>query len=122
MARLEAIVIHSRQPGVLARFYARVLDLPVHPDDDAAISAGTLGAAESVLLGARDGFHVWVTPARDLEPAPGRVHLDVRLDTASELEALVALGATRQWDDPAGRWAVLADPEGNLFCALWPQG
>jgi hypothetical protein len=30
----------------------------------------------------------------------------------------LALGATWQWDDPRGRWTVLADPEGNLFCAI----
>lgn len=95
--------------------------MPVCPDDDAAIAAGTLGEDESVLLGSRDALHLWLTPVRDLEPAPGRVHLDVRLDTASDLSRLIALGATRQWDDPKGRWAVLADPQGNLFCATYPQ-
>lgn len=34
MPHLEAIVIHCRQPGALARFYAEVPDLPVDPDDD----------------------------------------------------------------------------------------
>jgi catechol-2,3-dioxygenase len=120
--QLEAIVVHCRQPAALARFYAEVLDLPVSPADDAAIAAGTLGADESVLLGSRDAVHVWLTPVPDLEPAPGRVHLDVRLDAASDLGRLIALGATRQWNDPEGRWSVLADPEGNLFCALYPNG
>ncbi len=120
MSHLEAIVIHCRQPGALARFYAEVLGLPVHPDDDAAIAAGTLGDNESVLLGSRDAMHVWLTPVRDLEPAPGRIHLDVRLDVADDLDRLIALGAARQWDDPKGRWTVLADPDGNLFCAVYP--
>jgi len=49
-----------------------------------------------------------------------RVHLDVRLDVDGDLDRLIALGATRQWEDPKGRWTVLADPEGNLFCAMYP--
>lgn len=122
MPHLEAIVIHCREPGALAPFYAEALGLPVHPDDDAAIKAGTLGEDESVLLGSRDGLHVWLTPVRDLEPAPGRVHLDVQLDAASDLDRLIDLGATSQWVDPTGRWTVLADPQGNLFCAFYPKG
>lgn len=117
---LDAIVIHCRQPAALAGFYAEVLGLPVAPADVAAIEAGTLGPDESVLLGSRDALHVWLTPVRALEPVPGRVHLDVRLDVAGDLDRLIALGATRQWQDPKGCWTVLADPEGNLFCAMYP--
>jgi Glyoxalase-like domain len=61
---------------------------------------------------------VWLTPVGDLQPALGRVHLDVRLDSGEDLGQLIALGATWQWDDPSGRWTVFADPEGNLFCAI----
>ena len=117
---LDAIVIHCRQPAALAGFYAEVLGLPVAPADAAAIEAGTLGPDESVLLGSRDALHVWLTPVRALEPVPGRVHLDVRLDVDGDLDRLIALGATRQWEDPKGGWTVLADPEGNLFCAMYP--
>lgn len=120
MPHLDAIVIHCRQPAALADFYAEVLSLPVAPADAAAIEAGSLGSDEPVLLGSRDALHVWLTPVRGLEPVPGRVHLDVRLDGAGDLDRLIALGATRQWEDPKGRWTVLADPEGNLFCAIYP--
>jgi len=117
---LDAVVIHCRQPAALAGFYAEVLGLPVAPADVAAIEAGTLGPDESVLLGSRGALHVWLTPVRALEPVPGRVHLDVRLGVHGDLDRLIALGATRQWEDPKGRWTVLADPEGNLFCAMHP--
>ena len=120
MPRLEAVVINCREPAVLAPFYGELLGLPVDPDDEAAIAAGTLGSDESVLLGTRDALHVWLAPVRELQPAPGRIHLDVRLDGAGDLERVIALGATRQWDDPRRRWTVLADPEGNLFCAVYP--
>lgn len=121
MPSLEAIVIHCRQPGHLARFYAEALGLPVDPADETALAEGTLGEDESVLLGSREGLHVWLSPVGDLEPAPGRIHLDVRLGSASELDRLLALGATRRWDDARGRWTVLADPEGNLLCAHYPR-
>ena len=120
MPHLDAVVIHCRQPAALAGFYAKLLGLPVAAADVAAIEAGTLGEDESVLLGSRDALHVWLTPVRELEPAPGRIHLDVRLDTIDDLDRLIALGATCQWDDSKGRWTVLADPEGNLFCAMYP--
>jgi catechol-2,3-dioxygenase len=117
---LDAIVIHCLQPAALAGFYAELLGLPVAAADVAAIEAGTLGKDESVLLGSRDAVHVWLTPVRELEPARGRIHLDVRLDAIGDLDRLITLGATRQWDDSKGRWTVLADPEGNLFCAMHP--
>ncbi len=118
--RLEAIVINCTAPAALALFYSQLLGMPVDPVDAAAIAAGTLGADEPVLLGSRDGLHVWLTPVGDLQPAPGRVHLDARLDAAEDIGGLIALGATWQWEDPQRRWTVLADPEGNLFCAVYP--
>ena len=120
MPHLDAIVIHCQQPAALAGFYAELLGLPVAAADVAAIEAGTLGEDESVLVGSRDAPHVWLTPVRGLEPAPGRIHLDVRLDAVGDLDRLITLGATRRWDDSKGRWTVLADPEGNLFCAMYP--
>lgn len=121
LSHLDAVVIHCRRPGELAPFYAELLGLPIDPQDDASIQAGTLGERESVLLGRREALHVWLTPVPDLEPAPGRIHLDVRLDSPEEPARLIALGATHAWDDPRGRWSVCADPEGNLFCAIHPN-
>jgi transcriptional regulator with XRE-family HTH domain len=120
VSHLAAIVIHCRQPAALADFYAEVLGLPVAPADAAAIKAGTLGPDESVLLGSRDACTCGSPRVRELEPIPGRVRLDVRLDAATQLDRLIALGAARQWADPSDRWTVLADPEGNLFCAMYP--
>ena len=51
-----------------------------------------------------------------------RVHWDVDVDGPEGLEALVAHGATilRARDEDIG-WTVLADPEGNEFCAFVPD-
>jgi hypothetical protein len=52
-----------------------------------------------------------------------RLHLDLRadgVDTADELERLLALGA-RRTDVGQGAdatWVVLSDPEGSEFCLL----
>jgi hypothetical protein len=54
--RLEAIVINCREPATLASFYAGLLGLAVSPGDAAAITAGTLGEDESVLLGSSGGI------------------------------------------------------------------
>lgn len=39
---------------------------------------------------------------------------------ATEVQRLIGLGATHQWDVldevPHVQWTTLADPEGNLFC------
>ena len=52
-----------------------------------------------------------------------RIHLDLQreLDAAgrqTEVERLIALGATKLWDGQEGPtvWVTLADPEGNEFC------
>ena len=81
----------------------------------AAIGADTLGPDESVLLGFRDGVHVWRASVCALEQVPAASHVEV----ASDLDRLIALGVTRHWKDPKGRWTVLADPEGNPFCAMY---
>jgi hypothetical protein len=118
MPHLEAVTIHSRRPGELAPFWSALLGLPIDPADEAAIERGTLGESESVLLGRRDGLHVWISPADELAAPGGRVHLDVRLDGPTDVDRLTELGAVHQWDDPAGRWRVYEDPEGNRFCAV----
>lgn len=118
MPHLEAVTIHARHPAELARFWSTLLGLPVDPADEEAIANGSLGAHESVLLGARDGLHVWVSPADELADVGGRLHLDVRLDDDLDAEGLEALGATFVWAEPRGRWTVYADPEGNRFCAV----
>ncbi|WP_028638911.1 VOC family protein [Nocardioides sp. URHA0032] len=122
MPHLEAITIHARQPAELAPFWSAALGLPIDPADVAAIADGTLGDRESVLLGQRDGLHVWVSPADELPELGGRVHLDVRLDDDFGPQDLLDAGATLVWDEPQGRWSVYTDPEDNRFCAVPATG
>ena len=55
------------------------------------------------------------SPVPEPRVGPNRVHWDV----TGDIDALLAVGATRLWDMP--RWTVLADPEGNEFC-VFPDG
>ncbi len=59
------------------------------------------------------------TPVPEPKTVKNRVHWDVRLRPGVSVDDLVLGGATvlREPDD-ATRWWVLADPEGNEFCAF----
>lgn len=61
------------------------------------------------------------------DPTPGknRVHLDLMADDLEgEIARLVGLGATetaRHSIDGGFRWAIMADPDGNVFCVAAPR-
>jgi hypothetical protein len=67
-------------------------------------------------------YPYWVfNPVPEPKTVKNRVHWDVLLEDAS-LEDLVAAGATvDRAQDEEIRWTVLADPEGNEFCAFTPD-
>lgn len=121
MSKLEALVMRCREPARLASFYSEVLGLPIDAAAAAAITDGTLGAQEAVLIGARDSLHIWLMPVAAEPTDSPAVHFDVRLDDATERDAFVALGAEHRWYGTDRRWEVLADPEGNLFCVFPPE-
>jgi hypothetical protein len=54
------------------------------------------------------------------KPAKNRVHIDVNVADLDEVDVLVVAGARVLARHPAhdGGWVVLADPEGNEFCAI----
>ncbi|GGG48057.1 lactoylglutathione lyase [Kocuria dechangensis] len=111
---LSSVVVDSRDPAALARFWSAALGYAVLEADE-----------EGVTIGPADGS--W--PVIDFVPVPepktvkNRLHLDLRADDgdqASEVARLEALGARRAdvGQGPEVSWVVLADPEGNEFCVL----
>ncbi|GAB2681060.1 VOC family protein [Kribbella swartbergensis] len=112
MPKIHSIVIHCRDPYLLAPFWSLATGLPVHPDDVKSLASRSLEEDESVLLGTRDGFHVWITPAAELKPL-GRIHVDVT-GADEDLRLLLKAGASVVRELP--HWTVLSDPEGNEFC------
>jgi hypothetical protein len=63
---------------------------------------------------------LWINPVPE-PPAPEktRVHLDLRLASAS-VDHLVSAGARLLTEPGRDPWWVMADPEGNEFCAFPP--
>ncbi|WP_432936468.1 VOC family protein [Kribbella sp. CA-253562] len=113
--RIGALIVDSRDPGRLARFWAEALDWVIsHDEDPEWVVEPPEGSREDCVV--PDLLFIKVP-----EPKTGknRLHFDVRPeDQAAEVARLEALGATRvevgQGDDRA--WIVMADPEGNEFC------
>jgi hypothetical protein len=115
-ATLLAVIFDCAEPEGLANFWATTLNYRV-----AQRNPGEFEASDPAGIGTPLYFmHV-------PEPRVGknRLHVDVVTEEllADEVARLVAAGATfvdiRQ--DPAthanpDRWAVLLDPEGNVFC------
>ena len=119
MGHLRSVVIFCQDPYVMAPFWAEALGMPPVDEDVTSLAERSLAPGESVLLRAAGNPDVWVTPVDRLDPPGNRLHLDVDVD-AGDVERLLAAGATYVRDET--EWTVLADPEGNQFCAVWPRG
>ncbi|PSL05427.1 hypothetical protein CLV30_104297 [Haloactinopolyspora alba] len=102
------------EPYGLAEFWSKVLDYPLHPDDEPG--------DDEVLLDMPDG-QPGLLFIRVPEPktVKNRIHLDLEPDQPrdQEVERVAELGGTVVDDrrKPNGRgWVVFADPAGNEFC------
>ncbi len=110
------VALDSPDPARLARFYALLLDWPIHSEDEDWV---TLAPPDGV---AYLGFHrndrhvrpVW--PSTPDQPQQ-QAHLDFEVsDLAEAVEHAVELGATRAAFQPQPRVRVLIDPDGHPFC------
>jgi catechol 2,3-dioxygenase-like lactoylglutathione lyase family enzyme len=104
--------------GRAAAFWANVFGYDVVTFPDAADEFTILVPPDGV--GTRIAVHRSVAGVQEMP----RVHLDLVVDSPaeqqSEIERLVALGATRvAWSYPSDPdFVVLADTEGNRFCMV----
>ena len=111
---IRNITVDCHDPYELARFWAQVVDRPMHDDDHP-------GDPEAVVL-LGDGLpNLLFARVPEEKTVKNRVHLDLQPDQArdDEVDRLLGLGATFVADHrrPDGTgWATLADPEGNEFC------
>ena len=111
---IHNITVDCHDPYELARFWAQVVDRPMHDDDHP-------GDPEAVVL-LGDGLpNLLFARVPEEKTVKNRVHLDLQPDQArdDEVDRLLGLGATFVADHrrPDGTgWATLADPEGNEFC------
>ena len=117
-SHLRAICFDCTDHHRVARFWAEVLGYAIHPSDAAA-------ADEFVaLMPAEGGLHLSFNRVPESKVVKNRVHLDINMPDGAELQRLRRLGARvlQEIHDEAGRlkWTILADPEGNEFCAFPP--
>ena len=114
LATFRDIVIDCADPGSLARFWTRVLGYPIvrQDEDEACLDPG-------------DGsFRIWLVRVPEPKTVKNRAHIDINLQPDATIEQLVELGAgvlQPFGSIPGAAWAVLADPEGNEFCAFPPE-
>jgi len=110
---LGSINLEATDPHALARFWGAVTGAT--PDAN----------GDSVYLPAAGpgGFAMFFQPLTGPRPDRLTIHLDLTVPWQSrtgEVDRLVSLGATKQWDvleeHEHVQWTTLADPEGNLFC------
>ncbi len=82
------------------------------------------GDEECMIVDPVTGHRLLFIEVGELQPAPGRVHLDLKPTDRrrdDEIARVLGLGATEVADrrNPDGTgWMVLADPAGNHFCIL----
>ena len=130
-ARLRSIVVDCAHPARLARFWAEILGYRVRSYDEAALAKLRAAGIEDVeddpsvvIDPPGDGATIWFVKVPEGKVVKNRVHLDVNLRSADELDRLVQLGARVLRPlgvVPEDRWTILADPEGNEFCAFPPD-
>ncbi|MER7891286.1 VOC family protein [Micromonospora sp. NPDC094482] len=111
IARFKDLCIDAADPAQLGAFWARVLDGSVVDtgDGDTRVDAGPDGVGPE---------SIWVNRVPEPRTVKTRVHLELRL-AGDDPAALLAAGArvVREPDDEI-EWWVLADPDGNEFCAF----
>ena len=123
MARIRNVVIDSRHPASLARFWAAALEgYEVAPYDEAELdrlrAAGIDDPADDPMVLVETSSRGTPRLLFQLVPEPklakNRVHLDLTCaDVGAEVERLAGLGALVLAQQE--RWVTMADPEGNEF-------
>ncbi|QNE73874.1 VOC family protein [Streptomyces finlayi] len=115
--RISELVIDAADAERLAVFWSQVLGyVELGREDDGSIELGPpdagFGGPQPTLV---------ISPSSDPRTGKLRLHIDVSptdRDQDTELERLLALGATPVAFGQTGNWHVLTDPEGNEFCLL----
>jgi hypothetical protein len=102
IARFKDLCLDASDPARLGSFWAAALGRTLETKDGSYL-----------LTGPTPRHTIWVNQVPEVKTVKNRVHMDIYTRT---LEELVARGATIV--QPQLRWTVMADPEGNEFCAF----
>jgi hypothetical protein len=105
IAAYKDLCIDASDAGRLQAFYAAPLRLDVRRGD----------GGETWLAGPTPQHAVWINDVPEPKSVKNRVHVDVHCASVPELEDLGAQVLVPS--SQAQRWTVMADPEGQEFCA-----
>jgi len=119
-SRLRDICFDCTDQHRVAHFWAEVLgytirsSAPEETPDDAIALNPTEG-----------GLRLWFNKVPELKVVKNRVHIDITMPDGAEMARLQHLGARalQEMRDAEGTllWTIMADPEGNEFCAFPPR-
>jgi predicted enzyme related to lactoylglutathione lyase len=119
-SRLRDICFDCTDQHRVAHFWAEVLGYTIRPStpgetpDDAVALDPTEG-----------GLRLWFNKVPELKVVKNRVHIDITMPDGAEMARLQHLGARvlQEMRDAEGKWlwTIMADPEGNEFCAFPPR-
>jgi hypothetical protein len=123
---LRSVVIDCANPQRLASFWAAALGwtLRRYADEDIAFLASeglTPETDPSVCVEPPDPAlpTLWLNKVPEPKVGKVRIHLDVNVADVSGIDRLIDLGASVVQERPGGNdWTIMADPEGNEFCAF----
>jgi hypothetical protein len=112
--KLKDVVVDAVDPAAIAAWWAEIWGGTLVHDDSGYSYIDDIPGAPV------ESFDF--LPVPEPKTVKNRIHWDVTLNEGVSIDDLVAAGATvvRMQDDEIG-WTVMADPEGNEFCAFAPQ-
>lgn len=117
-SRLRDVCFDCTDHHRVARFWAAVLGYTMH-------APAHLQDESVALLPTAGGLRIWFSKVPEPKVVKNRVHLDINLPDRAEMQRLQDLGARvlQEIRDAQGqlRWTIMADPEGNEFCAFLPS-
>jgi predicted enzyme related to lactoylglutathione lyase len=111
-SRLYSIVVDSKDPASLARFWVQVLNFQIAYEEPTEVVVARDDDTCPALI---------FVPVPESKTVKNRLHIDLAPDDRDgEVERLIQLGAHRVdiGQGPDVTWVVLADTEGNEFCVL----
>lgn len=119
-SRLRDLCFDCTDPQRVAHFWADVLGYTLRlppaeePTDDSV-----------ALIPPEGGLRIWFNRVPESKVVKNRVHIDINMPDSAEMQRLLRLGARvlQEIHEANGRlkWTIMADPEGNEFCAFPPE-
>ena len=115
---LRDICFDCAEPLRVGRFWSAVLGYALSPESPAP--------EDPVVIRPPDGGpNIWFNPVPEPRTGKNRVHIDINMPDDAEMDRLLSLGARPlqeiRGDDGTLWWTIMADPEGNEFCAFPPR-